>query len=130
MRKVSVAEKSDIETIESRLKQMYHAHNLGEHMFINLPFSEILPEECRYKSQLSIDPVDPIQLKGIKFNGKEAQIGIRYWFSSAYLEFTSDWELKQVDFSGKRIEFNREAWFRAYAVWKKALEKELEETEK
>lgn len=130
MRKVSVAEKSDLATIESRLKQVYRTHDLGEHMFINLPFSEILPEEYRYQSKLAIDPVDPVQLAEIKFNGKEAQIGIRYWFSSVNLLFTSDWELKQVAFSGKPIEFNREAWTRAYAVWKKALEKEIAETEK
>lgn len=126
LRKVVPSERQDAATVAALIQKALSIHDETSHIFVDLPVSGLLPLQLQIARQAgSGRPLDPIWFKSITLKDQRIIIEGTEMQRPLALSFSLDWNLQEMRLSGKPVEFNRKEWDRAYAVWKKALDKEI-----
>ena len=130
LRKIGTRQRTDIETVLPLVQKEFGSHRLVDHFYTSLPLTSLLPRRLLTMSDPSGFEIRAVVINLIEVHPSVIRINGSMDNKQLALTFDLSWNLKEFRLAGEVIEFDRDKWSRAYAVWKKALEKEIVETEK
>ena len=132
LRKHAFAQRPDDAATKVIVQKTFEKYDIADtHMELGLPVIQLLAEKFRFGlGKQPIPREDPIKLSTIVFKENRIIVEGVHLFVPITLVFAHDWKLEELRQFGRPEEFNHEEASRAYTIWKKALDREIEETEK
>lgn len=128
LRKLGVSPDLDVGAVKALVQAALPSYNPGTHMFSSQPVVSLLPKEMQLNLDEAIRPENPVTITALGLREGRINVNAANVARPMVLLFSFDWRLVEIRLLGKSVEFNHEESARAYAVWKKALDKEIDET--
>lgn len=130
LRKIPAGQSNASDAVIALIQKEFGSHKLADHLFTSLPLGSLLSKQFNSYQGAAGPPRNAVEFTSIEVQENAILIEGTYDFKPMALAFGLDWNLKEIRIEGQHVEFDREEWARAYAVWKRALENEIARTAK
>ena len=130
LRKIATRQPVDRESLLALVVKEYGSYRMSDHLFTPLPLASVLPQKLQKNPGAAGFAINAVEFNSFDIRTEVIFVSGSMDNKQMALTFDLSWNLKEFRLAGEVIEFDRDKWSRAYAVWKKALEKEIMETKK